>query len=102
MGWGTEFNTSIYISREILDTKDNAESYKEHLIEEIREADKLLLMLVASSPKEITEDGDDPLYNVKLKATECLEQIKHNIFNLTLVNMLLEKFEEDGFKPKIV
>lgn len=99
MGWGTSFNTEVYISKEILNTKDNAENFKDTLVDNIKEARTLLLMLVASSPKDITEKDEDPLWNVKIKAEDCVEEIISNTFKLTQVNMLLERFEEDDFKP---
>lgn len=33
------------------------------------------------------------------KAEECVEEIIQNTFKLTQVNMLLERFEEENFKP---
>jgi hypothetical protein len=99
MGWGTTFNTEVYISKEILDTKDSAENCRDNLIDNIKEARTLLLMLVASSPKDITEKGEDPLWNVKLKAEDYVEEIIQNTFKLTQVNMLLDCFEKEDFKP---
>ena len=97
MGWGIDFEASIYLSRQ--DYRENVELVKDEILElekEINSSKEKILMYVAATPKDVfipTEESISIIFNIQVELNETFDYIRENIekiLNLTYYQEYLE------------
>lgn len=102
MGWGIDFKTDIYLSKQ--DYGENTELVKDEILElekGINSSKEKILMYAAATPKDIsmpTEESIDIIFNIQIEINETLDYIREcteKILNLTYYQRYLENKKEN-------
>lgn len=97
MGWGIDFEASIYLSRQ--DYQENVELIKDEILElekGINSSKEKILMYAAATPKDVsmqTEESVDIISNIQVELNEAFDYIREStekILNLTYYQEYLE------------
>ena len=97
MGWGIDFNSDIYLSRQ--DYSENIYLVEEKINELEKEnqvSKEKILMYAASTPKDVimqTEESTDILLNIQLEINEIFEYIRENIEQILKLTYYKEYLE---------
>lgn len=97
MGWGTQFNTDIYLSKVSLKNVSDVD-------EAIAECESMIkmfeqnLLILASLNNTTDKDRtlEDVLFDVRNRVNESIEGIKEEVLTLTKLQILKEHLEDGG------
>lgn len=95
MGWGTTFKPGIYLSRFHFDSAYDIEDAIEELEEDIQRAKESLMMLAASRPSDISEEGYNPLDYVRIEFMDTWNLLREDMVKLTNLCHLKEFLEDN-------
>lgn len=102
MGWGIEFKTDVYLSRQSYSSKIDVEDKISELTTEIKDLEASLKMYAASTPRDIifrSEDAadevDDAISYINLRVTEFLEFYRESVVDRHKLQLYLE-YLNDG------
>lgn len=101
MSWGTSFLADICIFRQIIKTKQEALMQKEELELELQECSKYIFGLVMATPNDVTPHDEESLLYLTRVLNEALEEINSINVRLYQINLLLQSFDDEEFKPII-
>jgi len=95
------FDADIFISRKLIHDIDEAKDQLEEIEEEIKQTREELFMIAAATPNSsVDSDSDDPLLSLEFKMRQALERYEELLYDKHLIELLIDKFEEDEkFKP---
>lgn len=102
MGWGTQFNVDMYLSRVDIKTVDEAnEAIKDcEGILNLYEQELLILASLNNAPNK-DRTLEDIVFDIRTKVSEAVEGIKEEMTNL--VNLeILRNYLEEGGKVEVV
>ena len=78
MSWGIEFNTDIYINKLHFSTLQQLDD----LINDLETNNNIykgeILMFAAATPRDITPEGEEPIFFIKNRIDVLLEEIENN------------------------
>ena len=97
MGWGTDFNTNIYLSRQIFNGKADVEDKIDELEREVNNSKSMLKMFAASTPNDIVPEEweDSPLDWIHNQMNEIFDTLQEDIINIYKLELYLEYLEEN-------
>lgn len=96
MGWGTQFNAEIYISKEIYHTKYDVESEIKDLEEWITKLKAKIMALALATPRDIVpHDNDpvDPIFYVTNEIENLFESLEEDHYKLYKLRLLLDNWD---------
>lgn len=98
MGWGTHFKAEIYLNRQIFRSEGEIKNEIEELTEEIQKSREALMILVASSYKDIREEDEDPVWGLRNRVQEIIDDITTNNLSIYRLRLYLEAIQEGTTK----
>lgn len=95
MGWGTDFNTNIFLNRIVINNDYELDDLIRETEYDIDEIKTRLNMYVASNPKDITPDEwkEESLRFLHTNVTELIDELQEKTvlqYNLGLYKQYLE------------
>lgn len=100
MGWGTLFNTEVYISRKILETRSDAEAQLDECTSQMDYVTKNLIAMSAIPPQIVADSSSADLANDIVRAVEeLLEMYKDAVEIKTKTYLFLNYL--DGKKDEV-
>lgn len=98
MGWGTDFTTNIYLSRQIFKSSFQLEDKIKEIEKEISEIKSKILMYASSNIKDILPEewNNEPIHFIQVNVTEDLDLLEEKI--IELYNLMLYKQTNPDFK----
>lgn len=97
MGWGTQFNTDIYLSKVSLKNiseVDDAIAECESMIKMFEQ--NLLILASLNNTPDKDRTLEDVLFDVRNRVNESIEGIKEEVLTLTKLQILKEHLEDGG------
>jgi len=102
MGWGIDFNSDIFLSRQSYSSKGEVEDKITEISESIADCESRLKMYAIATPKDIvpTEDSVDILNFLNCEVRELLEEHEDLVIYRFKLNLYLEYLNEGGIIEK--
>lgn len=99
MGWGTDFNTNIFLNRIVINNDYELDDLIRETEYDLNEIKTRLNMYVASNPKDITPDEwkEESLRFLHTNVTELIDELQEKTvlqYNLMLYKQYLEDKKE--------
>lgn len=98
MGWGTYFEAEIYLNRQIFQSESEIKNEIEELTEDVQKSREALLILVASNYKDIREEDEDPVWGLRNRVQEVIDDITFNTLAIYRLRLYLEAIQEGKAK----
>jgi len=98
MGWGIEFKSDIFLSRQSYSSKSEVEDKISEISESIVDCESKLKMLAIATPKDIvsTEDSGDMINFFNDEVLGLVEELEELTVNRFKLNLYLEYLNEGG------
>lgn len=102
MGWGIDFNSDIFLSRQSYSSKGEVEDRINEISKSITDCENLLMMYASATPKDVvsTEDSENIVNFLNNKILELLEEHEDLIIDRFKLNLYLEFLNEGGIIEK--
>lgn len=102
MGWGTSFDTEIYLNKLTFDSYYELEDKIEELEESIIETKKSIYMYSMSNPSEIIPDDwkEDSVMFIKMKMNELIEIYEEEFLLLQKLYIFKKHIDENKLNIK--
>ena len=97
MGWGIEFKTDVYLSRQSYASKHEVLDRIDEINTDINEMDTRLYMYAASTPRDVVvgQDVEDAVSWTHVTLQPLLEEYKEQIYNRTLLGLYVDYLTEN-------
>lgn len=93
MGWGTTFQTDIYISRKHLKSLNDVQYEIEEVNSLLRMYEDELLILASMTPSSNDWDLDSVVQDIRVKVRDILEEYSNTTYYLCDLEKLLQHFK---------
>lgn len=102
MGWGIDFNSDIFLSRQSYSSKGEVEDKINEISESIADCESKLKMYAIATPKDVvsTEDSENIVNFLNNEILELLEEHEDLIIDRFKLNLYLEFLNEGGIIEK--
>ena len=100
MGWGTTFKPEVYLTRVHYKTMDEIDEKIEELTKAIESSKQTISMMVSSTPKDIVKTDEEGcvISDIQVNLNETFEFLEEELYNLSMVSLLKQHVEENGFE----
>ena len=97
MGWGTDFNTNIYLNRQVFISKLEVDDKISELTQKIEDNKSLLKMYASSTPNDIIPEdwNDDPIGWINTQINSIYDSIEEDVVTRYKLNLYSEYLEEN-------
>ena len=98
MGWGTDFKTNVYLSRQIFKTEGELDYAIKEAEEAIQTNRELLLMMSMANPKDLIEEDEDALYATRNRVNDLINDLLEQCDKLTLLQLYFSAIQDGTAK----
>ena len=106
MGWGTDFNTNIYLNRQVFISKLEVDDKISELTQKIEDNKSLLKMYASSTPSGIIPEdwNDDPIGWINTQINSICDSIEENTIQMYNLKLYSEYLEENPivYKEEVI
>jgi hypothetical protein len=101
MGWGTNFKTDIFISKQFFGSKGDIEMRLDELDKTINDIEASLKMYASATPKDIMPEDwkEDPINWFDIKLNELFENYQEAVVKRFKVGLYRDYIEENNIDP---
>lgn len=98
MGWGIEFKTEIFLSRQSYSSKSEVEDKIDEIDQTISDFKSEIKMYAASTPKDIVsfENSEDTVNWLNIRINDLFELIEDHLFQRYQLSLYLEYLNDGG------
>jgi predicted DNA-binding protein YlxM (UPF0122 family) len=96
MGYGIDFTANIYLSRQSYSSKGEVEDRIREIDKDLNNCEALLHMYAVASPRDVSPPEDEPIFYLKNRVNETLEEYQDLLSDRYGLEFYLEYLNDGG------